>query len=98
MVQPALLFELEPVPRLPVPAVGPKGPKIGPKTQGRIYHCILPKVCPSNAPHTVRRLAAHAAPGGLQRGAADAHFAADGPACLEPPCRFTYFTALAAAP
>ncbi len=28
-MQPALIFEPEPVPRLPGPAVGPKGPKIG---------------------------------------------------------------------
>ncbi len=31
MVQPALFVEPEPVPRLPEPAVGPKGPKIGQK-------------------------------------------------------------------
>ena len=52
MVRPALFFEPEPVTRLPGPAVGPKGPKIGPKTKGRIYHVILPKVCPAGATWT----------------------------------------------
>ena len=42
LVQPALFFEPEPVPRLP----GPRGAGNRPKTRGRIYHFILPKVCP----------------------------------------------------
>jgi hypothetical protein len=45
-VQLALCFEPRPFPRLPGPAMGPKGAKHLPKTQGRIYHFIVPKVCP----------------------------------------------------
>ncbi len=44
-MQPALFFEPMPVPRLPGPAVGPKGPKIGKKKRPDSSF-ILPKVCP----------------------------------------------------
>ena len=45
-MQPALFVEPGPFQGLPGPAVGSKGPKIGQKPKGRIYHFILPSVCP----------------------------------------------------
>ena len=46
LVQPALFVEPEPVPRPP----GPQGAENLPKTRGRIYHFILPKICPAQCP------------------------------------------------
>ncbi len=41
----------DPFPGLPVPAVGPGGPKIDRKSQTRIYLFIFPKVCRSVPQH-----------------------------------------------
>ena len=49
-VQPALLFEPGPVPRLP----GPQGPENRQKNRGRIYHFILPKVSPRKVLESAR--------------------------------------------
>ncbi len=48
MVQPALFSEPEPFPRLPGPAVGPKGPKIGQKPGAR-FIILPPKGLPAVA-------------------------------------------------
>ncbi len=42
-MQPAMFFEPEPVPGLPGPAGGPKGPKIGQKPGARLCDFIPPK-------------------------------------------------------
>ncbi len=45
-MQPALFFEPGPLPRLPGPAVGHKGPKIGQKPEAGCIILIRPNVCP----------------------------------------------------
>ncbi len=45
-MQHVLFFEPEPTPMTPGARRGPQGIENKPKTRSRLYHFILPKVCP----------------------------------------------------
>jgi hypothetical protein len=80
-VKPALFLEPEPVPGAPGARRGPQGAENRSKNRGRIYHFLLPKVCPVLRPPGFSRSSPRAPRGPIR--SADTYLAplADQPRC-----------------